>query len=308
MEVSARLSVVAFDKTGTLTAGKPAVVQVVPFAGHDERELLEAAAAIEARSAHPLAEAIVRFVRARGIPVSPAEEFQAVQGKGARAKVRGRDRGGSPDVGWTDSRGPAGRRRGDGVPRLRVDRARGYGPTGFTRGTADLRRLGIKRLVMLTGDNQGTADAVAGQVGVDASVAELLSEDKVTAVEDLVTRYGSVAMVGDGVNDAPSLARASLGIAMGAAGSDAAIETADIALMSDDISKLPWLVRHSRRTLAIIRENIALSLAVKAAFVFLTFLGYATLWGAIAADMGASLVVIFNGLRLLRTDATARSA
>lgn len=316
LEMSARLSVVALDKTGTLTEGKPAVVDVVPLSGHDERELLEAAAAIEARSAHPVAEAIVWFVRARGIPVCPAEEFQAIQGKGAKAKVQGREY-------WLGSHRYLEERGQEttGVHRTLEGLTRA-GRTVVVVGTdshvcglialadtvrpaspaalSDLRRLGVERLVMLTGDNQGTADAVADQVGVDESRAELLPEDKVAAVEDLVKRYGLVAMVGDGVNDAPALARASVGIAMGAAGSDAAIETADIALMSDDISKLPWLVRHSRRTLAIIRENIALSLAVKAAFVLLTFLGHATLWGAIAADMGASLVVIFNGLRLLR--------
>ena len=134
---------------------------------------------------------------------------------------------------------------------------------------------------------------------MDEFHAELLPEDKVKAVESLVARYGDVAMVGDGVNDAPAMARASLGIAMGAVGSDAAIETADIALMSDDLSKLPWLIHHSRRTLAVIRQNIGLSLGVKAAFVVLTVFGYASLWAAIAADMGTSLLVILNGLRLL---------
>ena len=164
-----------------------------------------------------------------------------------------------------------------------------------------LHEAGVEHIVMLTGDNEGTAKAIAAQAGIDEVHAELLPEDKVAAVERLVEQYKHVAMIGDGVNDAPALARASLGLAMGAAGSDAAIETADIALMSDDLSKLPWLIHHSRRTLSIIRQNIAFSLAVKALFVVLTFAGFASLWAAIAADMGASLLVIGNGLRLLKS-------
>ena len=164
---------------------------------------------------------------------------------------------------------------------------------------ADLRAAGIEHVVMLTGDNQATAQAIAKQTGVNEIRAELLPADKVRAIETLVDQYGAVAMVGDGVNDAPAMARATLGIAMGAAGSDAAIETADVALMSDDLSKLPWLIRHSRRTLGIVRQNITLSLSVKALFVVLTFAGAASLWAAIAADMGVSLLVILNALRLL---------
>ncbi len=147
-----------------------------------------------------------------------------------------------------------------------------------------------------------TAEAIAREVGIDEVHAELLPENKVKKLEEVIARYGTVAMVGDGVNDAPALARANLGIAMGAIGSDAAIETADIALMTDDISKLPWLVRHSRRTLAIIRQNITFALAIKAVFVVLTFAGMASLWAAIAADTGASLLVVLNGLRLLTQD------
>ena len=154
---------------------------------------------------------------------------------------------------------------------------------------------------MLTGDNKGTARAIAFEAGIDEVYAELLPEDKVDAVERLVRQHEYVAMIGDGVNDAPALARASLGLAMGAAGSDAAIETADIALMADDLSKLPWLIRHSRRTLSVIRQNIVFSLVVKGMFVILTFVGFASLWAAIASDMGASLLVIGNGLRLLRS-------
>ena len=155
---------------------------------------------------------------------------------------------------------------------------------------------------MLTGDNRRTAEAIAREAGLDEVRAELLPAEKVAAVDQLVFRYGQVAMIGDGVNDAPAMARATLGIAMGAAGSDAAMETADIALMSDDLSRLPWLIHHSRRTLRVIRQNISFSLLVKAVFVALTFAGHASLWAAIAADMGASLLVISNGLRLLQGD------
>ena len=162
-----------------------------------------------------------------------------------------------------------------------------------------LHVAGIAHVVMLTGDNRTTAEAIAREVGIDEVHAELLPENKVKKLEEVIARYGTVAMVGDGVNDAPALARANLGIAMGAIGSAAAIETADIALMTDDISKLPWLVRHSRRTLAIIRQNITFALAIKAVFVVLTFAGMASLWAAIAADTGASLLVVLNGLRLL---------
>jgi Cd2+/Zn2+-exporting ATPase len=154
---------------------------------------------------------------------------------------------------------------------------------------------------MLTGDNKPTAERVAREVGIDEVHAELLPADKVAAVEDLVRRFTFVAMIGDGVNDAPAMGRATIGMAMGAVGSDAAIEAADVALMSDDLSRLPWLIKHSRRTMGIIRQNVVLSLGVKVVFVLLTFGGFASLWSAIAADMGVSLLVIANALRLLRS-------
>jgi Cd2+/Zn2+-exporting ATPase len=316
IEAPAHLKAIALDKTGTLTEGKPAVVEVVPMSGHDERELLERVAALESRSDHPLAQAIVSFAKQRGVAFKPADDFQIIQGKGATARFDGQmywlgshryleERGQeTPDV---HERLEALSRAGRTVVVIGKDEhvcgfialADAVRPAARPSLEA-LRNSGIEHLVMLTGDNRGTADTIARETGVDEVHAELLPADKVTAVESLVTKYGSVAMIGDGVNDAPAMARATLGIAMGAAGSDAAIETADIALMSDDLTKLPWLVRHSRRTLAIIRQNIAFSLAVKAAFVILTFVGFASLWAAIAADMGASLLVIFNGLRLLR--------
>jgi Cd2+/Zn2+-exporting ATPase len=168
-----------------------------------------------------------------------------------------------------------------------------------------LRAEGIGHIVMLTGDHRATAEVIARQTGVDEIHADLLPSDKVAVLESLVARFGKVAMVGDGVNDAPALARATLGIAMGE-GTDVAIETADVALMSDDLSKLPWLIRHSRRTVAVIRENVVAALSVKVLFAVLTIFGYASLWSAIAADTGTSLLVIFNGLRLLRSKPARR--
>ncbi|MGH6899865.1 MAG: FtsH protease activity modulator HflK [Geminicoccaceae bacterium] len=316
VEQPAALRAMAFDKTGTLSWGRPAVVEVVPFDGYSEPELIERATALEARSTHPLAKAIIAYGERRGIEIAPAEGVQVLQGKG----VVGRSRG---ETFWLGSHRYL-VERGQETSEV-VHRAAALEQAGHTvvvignerhvcgliavadtvRPEAvgvigDLRARGVEHLIMLTGDNRATAEAIARQVGIDEVHAELLPEDKVSAVEELVLKYGTVAMVGDGVNDAPAMARASLGIAMGAAGSDAAIETADIALMTDDLAKLPWLVEHSRRTLAIIRENIGFSLAIKALFVVLTFAGYATLWGAIAADVGASVLVVMNALRLLR--------
>ena len=170
-----------------------------------------------------------------------------------------------------------------------------------------MRHAGIQRLIMLTGDNSATARKVAQSVGRDDVRAELLPEDKVTAIEQLVAEHGLVGMIGDGVNDAPAVARPSLGIAMGIAGTDVALETADIALMSDDLSGVAWLIAHSHRTMRVIRQNIIVSTGIKAVFVLLTISGHANLWTAIAADMGVSLAVVFNALRLLRVTKSTSS-
>jgi Cd2+/Zn2+-exporting ATPase len=164
---------------------------------------------------------------------------------------------------------------------------------------ANLKQAGIRRTVMLTGDNERTAHLIAAQAGVDEVRARLLPQAKVKAVEELQDQYGRLAMVGDGVNDAPAMARATVGIAMGAAGTDAALETADIALMADDLSRLPFTIGLSRRALRIIQSNIALSLLVKALFLVMAVSGLATLWMAVFADMGMSLLVTLNGLRML---------
>jgi len=316
VEVPARLRAIAVDKTGTLTHGQPVVVDVVPLNDHSETELLERAAALEVHSNHPLAQAIVRKANEMGIDVPAAEEFEIVQGKGARGIVNGK-------MFWLGSHRYLEERKQE-TPEVheQLQSLQDSGRSivvigndehvcGFfsladtvrseTKGIlAELHAEGIENVAMLTGDNRGTAEAIAREVGIDSVHAEMLPENKVDIVESLVEKYGQVAMVGDGVNDAPALARSSLGIAMGAVGTDAAIETADIALMSDDLSKLPWLIRHSKKTLAIIRQNIWFSLGVKLLFVVLTFAGFASLWAAIAADMGASLWVIANSLRLLR--------
>ncbi len=318
IEQPARLEAIAFDKTGTLTRGAPEVVAVVPFDGHTEEELLERAAALEARSMHPLARAIVAYASARGIAPPPAENARLLQGKGVAGRFDGeefwlgshrylveRGQGSDALAAQTEALERAGRtvivignaRHVCGLIAV-ADGLRPEVPAVL----AALRRAGVQRLVMLTGDNRATAEAIGREAGVDAVEAELLPEDKVAAIERLTAAHGTVAMVGDGVNDAPAMARASFGIAMGAMGSDAAIETADIALMTDDLEKLPWLIAHSRRTIRIIRENIVFALGVKAVFVVLTFAGIATLWGAIAADVGASLLVVANALRLLRAD------
>jgi Cd2+/Zn2+-exporting ATPase len=319
LEAPAHLRAVAFDKTGTLTEGRPRVVELVPLDDHSAEDLLARAAALEAHSDHPLARAIVDAAAERGIQVAPAAQFQIAQGRGASGRIGG-------EAFWLGSHRYL-EERGQETPALheRLDAMSGEGRSvvvvGNDRHTCgligladrvrdeaattleDLRKHGIEHLVMLTGDNQATARAIGEGLGLGEIQAELLPEDKVRAVEALVDRYGSVAMVGDGVNDAPAMARASLGIAMAAAGSDAAIETADVALMSDDLSRVAWLVAHSRRTLRTIRQNIAAALLVKGLFVVLTFVGAASLWSAIAADMGASLLVIFNGLRLMRRPA-----
>lgn len=315
IELPAHLNAIAMDKTGTVTRGEPEVVCVIPLRNHTEADLLARAAALEARSTHPLARAIVRHAERRGVIPEPAADVQVLKGKGLTGTFKG-------EPFWLGSHRYVIERGQDALEIARPAEAlEADGKTVIVIGNArhvcgliavadtirpeartiiqQLHAAGIAHVVMLTGDNRVTAEAIAREVGIDEVHAELLPEDKVRKIEELVAHYGTVAMVGDGVNDAPALARADLGIAMGAIGSDAAIETADIALMTDDLSRLPWLVRHAKRTLAIIRQNIAFSLAVKALFVVLTFAGMASLWGAIAADTGASLLVVANALRLL---------
>ena len=316
IEAPAHLTAIAFDKTGTLTGGHPIVTGVYPYHDHTEEGLLSRAAALEARSSHPLAKAILQHTHSRGIEFDYADEVKVLPGKGVTGLFnqtpywlgshrylleRGQE---DPQI---DSQALALEQGGQTVIAIGNDRhvcgliAIADQPRpGIKSSLQSLRKIGIKHLVMLTGDNQVTADHIAAQVGLDEVHAQLLPADKVERISRMVERYGHVAMVGDGINDAPALARANIGIAMGVMGSDAAIETADIALMGDDLSKLSWLIQHSKRTLNIIRQNIVFALSIKAAFAILAFAGLATLWEAIAADTGASLLVVANGLRLLK--------
>lgn len=315
LETPSILRVVALDKTGTLTEGRPKVSEVISLDEHGTDHLLRVAAAIEQRSTHPVAAAIVERASNDALSVEDAQDVEVLPGKGVQGVV-------DNELWWLGSHRYL-EERDQETPALHdlLEKKTREGRTAVVIGTDDhvcglilledqiredaheaivaLHRLGLK-VAMLTGDNRGTAESVAGRLGIDYVRSELLPEDKVRQVEQLERDVGAVAMIGDGVNDAPALARAHLGIAMGVMGTDVAVETADIALMADDLSKMSWLVGHSRRTKGVIRQNTSFALGVKALFVALTFAGLASLWGAIAADMGASLLVIVNALRLLK--------
>lgn len=317
LEAPARITIIALDKTGTLTKGRPAVAECVALGNWTEAEIMAAAASVEARSEHPIARAILDKARELGLAFAPAASVRALPGHGVTGKIDDVEvwigsldywlqRSGSGQV--TDLVVHLDRNAARGLTTIvvgRADTAIGLIAVGDTvrpeaRGIVEqLHALGVAQIVMLTGDSRAAAEAIARETGIDDVRPQLLPEQKVEAVAALSAQSGMVAMVGDGINDAPAMARAGLGIAMGAMGSDVAIETADIALMQDDLSRLPWLIRHSRATLAIIRQNIGFSLCVKLVFVVLTITGSASLWGAIAADVGASLLVVLNGLRLL---------
>ena len=320
LEAAGGLRVVAFDKTGTLTHGEPEATDVIALDG-PEMDLLKLAAAVESRSEHPLARAIVRAAEARGIDFPAAEAAQALSGRGVRASVDGNplyvgnrtlyEELGIPIPEALAARGETLEAEGKTVMFVAAatdGRAVVQGLIAVAdtvrpdarEAIAALKRSGIRQTVMLTGDNERTASAIASQAGLDDFRANLLPDEKVEAIEELLAERDQVAMVGDGINDAPALARATVGIAMGGAGTDQALETADVALMADALDKLPFAMRLSRRTLHVVRQNIVFSLLVKGAFMALAIAGLATLWMAVFADMGASLIVILNGMRLLR--------
>jgi Cd2+/Zn2+-exporting ATPase len=328
LELLGALTAVAFDKTGTLTSGRLAVEEVLPRAPHTEESLLALAAAVEAGSAHPVAEALRHEARRRGLAAvvadRPAASFEAREGRGVAAVVKG-ERVLVGNAAFLEEEGietaplsALAPREERGSLRTVAYVAEGGHAAGIVvfgdrsrpeakEALASLRRLGIGRLVMLTGDHERIARASAKSLGIDEVHAGLLPEEKEERVRAMA-REGIVAMVGDGVNDAPALAAASVGVAMGAASSPAALETADVALLGDDLSRLPEAVSLGRRMVSVVRQNVAATLSVKAAFVALTLAGVTTLWMAVAVDMGTSLFVILNGLRLLPGGRAERGA
>lgn len=322
LETVGGLKALAVDKTGTITEGKPKVQGVELVNAQSASDVLRIAAAIDEHSAHPLAKAVVAYAKEQKVAFDRAENYQNRSGRGAEGNLDGH----SYFVGNHRFAHELGVCNEDIERRLAVIEGQGqsvvvvgHRPHDGCKGEvigiiaigdtlrpnakaaiAELHAAGIAQVVMLSGDNQRAADFIARQVGIDEARGDLLPDDKVAAVKALREKHGVVAMVGDGVNDAPAMATANIGIAMGAAGTDAAIETADIALMQDDLVKIAETVRLGRRTMGIIRFNITFALGLKAVFLVLTPLGHASLWLAIMADTGATLLVVANALRLLR--------
>ena len=310
-----KVKILAFDKTGTLTYGRPSVQTIIPLNKFSSTEILQVAASIESNSEHAVARAILTHAQEQGISLKPVLNFQAITGRGARADLNGHtyyigNHKLFEENGWCQS-----------DVHHHLDQIENQKHTAVLVGNQDrligvialadevredaaraiqkLQQAGIEKTVMLTGDNEMTAGSISQKVGISEYYSELLPADKVSTIKRLQESGKLVGMVGDGINDAPALAAASIGISMGASGSDTAIETADIALMKDDLNKIAYLKQLSQRTVRIIRQNIFISLFLKFIFFALAIPGLATLWMAVFADMGASLIVIFNGLRLL---------
>lgn len=315
LEGGRKLDFLALDKTGTLTHGKPVQTDTKVLDPLFEGRAQALAASLAERSDHPVSAAIAQLARAQGLALSEVSAFAALAGRGVRGDIDGEtyhlgnhrlveelglcspqleaqldqlERQGKTVVLLLDPSGP-----------LALFAVADTVKDSSREAIAELHALGIKT-VMLTGDNPHTAQAIAAQVGIDRAEGNLLPADKLSTIEQLYAQGHRVGMVGDGINDAPALARAEIGFAMAAAGTDTAIETADVALMDDDLRKIPAFVRLSRQSAAILKQNIVLALGIKAIFLAITFAGMATLWMAVFADMGVSLLVVFNGLRLLR--------
>jgi Cd2+/Zn2+-exporting ATPase len=320
LEEMATIKAMAFDKTGTLTVSQFEVTDLVSIAGENTEEILAVAASLEIKSDHPLAKAILRKAQKMDLSLKEPPDLVSYAGRGLQGTIGGNtaligNRTFLEDQGIVttpyDEEIKRLENEGKTVILIHHQTARGIIALADTprKEAANcvkfLKEKGIKHIMMLTGDNERVASAIAKQLKVDSFKSAMLPEEKVESIRQLLFKYEKAAMVGDGVNDAPALAASSVGIAMGAAGTDSAIEAADVALMSDDLLKLPFLVHLARRTLSTIKTNIVFSLIVKSAFIVFVFLGMANLWMAVAADMGTSLIVILYGMRLISTKWTS---
>ena len=330
LEAIGKLKALAVDKTGTITEGRPRVTHVVPVNSADETEIVRIAASVDTHSDHPLARAVVRYAEERGVDFPRSENYHARTGQGAEADI-------------LDHHYFVGNHRfthelavcSEEIEKILADIEEqgqsvvvvGHKPHADCAGevlgiiaVGDTMRLnapdairslhaaGVHKVVMLSGDNQRTVNNIARQAGVDEAHGDLLPDQKIERIRKLLTEHKHVGMIGDGVNDAPAMAAATVGIAMGAAGTDTAIETADVALMQDDLNKVAETIHLGRRTVRVIQFNIAFAITVKLVFLVLAVFGYTSLWFAIAADTGATLIVIANALRLLRIDPRTQSA
>lgn len=322
LESLGRLRAIALDKTGTLTEGKPSVQFSKILSGFSEKDFLMVATSLEKLSSHPIAEAVVEYANKKNVLPQEVINFNTLTGLGIEGEINGHTYFLSNHT-WVHELGIC-------TPELEAlltnlerqamttvvvghkPHSNCSGEVIGVLGLADrikenskksiqaLKEVGIEYITVISGDNQSTTEAVGEKVGISHARGHLMPDDKVSEIKKLVSKYKFVGMVGDGINDAPALAQSTVGIAMGAAGTDAAIETADIALMKDDLSQLPVAIRHGRRTRSIIQFNIVISIVAKAVFLVLTMTGHSNLWMAIAADTGVSLLVIFNALRLLK--------
>ena len=310
IEQMKNVKTVVFDKTGTLTEGRLVVTDVIPFNENSIIDVLRISASLESHSKHPLAKSIIKKAKKDNIELEPVQNFKSITGTGLQGEINGQ-------IFYVGNESLF---KGVDIPWKKIRKFEDEGKNTVLLGnkteiiglivlmdqirddavdTVKFLKNNNLKTVMLTGDNKGTANAVSSYLGLDECYYGLMPEDKVKKIDELVERHGNVAMVGDGVNDAPSLAKANIGIAMGAAGSDVAIETADIALLNDDLLKLEYLVKLSRSTMNVVRQNVLLSVLVKSSFALFAVLGYVTLWMAVGiGDMGLSLAVILNAIRI----------
>lgn len=322
LEQLGKIQAIAIDKTGTITKGKPIVQKIIRVSSYDENSILQIAAALENHSTHPIADAIKNHASSLGIENKKISNFKNFSGMGVEASIDdhlyflGNHKFcHDSNLCSVDLENILGSLEDEALTIVIVGHKPHNNCTGEIFGIialgdeikenskeaiADIRKLGVEQITMLSGDNQKTASSIAHKVGIEKAIGNLLPENKLSSIEQMKKEYGVVSMIGDGINDAPAMAASSISIAMGAAGSDAAIEVADIALMTDDLSMVAKAIAAGRRTLSLIKFNITFSLITKAIFLILTFLGFTNLWIAVAADTGVALLVILNSLRLLK--------